>query len=217
MASTINASTSAGGGVITTADSSGVLALQAANTTISTISATGESVTGNISATGTVADGTAVIRPLVSGTAVTTTSGTSATFTGIPSWVKRITVAISGFYTSGTSNFLVQFGTSGGIVTTGYVSDSISTLTTQANITSTAGMVILNKSVNSGGPLAGVMTLVNITGNIWVANHVFRVEGGNTLTGAGNVTLSGVPTDIKFTTVNGTDTFTAGSINILYE
>jgi hypothetical protein len=49
MASSINASTSGAGGVITTADATGILQLQAAGTTIATISSTGLALnTGNI-------------------------------------------------------------------------------------------------------------------------------------------------------------------------
>lgn len=46
-------------------------------------------------------------------TAQATTSGTSVDFTGIPSWVKKITVMFNGVSTSGTSRFLIQLGDSG--------------------------------------------------------------------------------------------------------
>ena len=42
-------------------------------------------------------------QPFTAGTFVATTSGTFVDFTGIPSWVKRITVMFNGFSTSGTS------------------------------------------------------------------------------------------------------------------
>ena len=49
MASSINASTSGAGGLITTADNTGILQLQSAGTTIATISSTGLALnTGNI-------------------------------------------------------------------------------------------------------------------------------------------------------------------------
>ena len=54
MASSINALTSSGGGVVTTADSSGVLNLQSNSTTIAAVSSTGLSVTGSITATGQI-------------------------------------------------------------------------------------------------------------------------------------------------------------------
>jgi hypothetical protein len=43
------------------------------------------------------------------------------------------------------------------------------------------------------------------------------LQSNSSATGAGYVTFSGTLDRIRLTTVNGTDTFTAGSINILYE
>jgi hypothetical protein len=51
--------------------------------------------------TQTLAAVTGTLAPIVSGTAVTAT-GTSVDFTGIPSWVKRVTVMFSGVSTNGT-------------------------------------------------------------------------------------------------------------------
>ena len=47
-------------------------------------------------------------QPFTSGTAVTSTSGTAIDFTGIPSWVKRITVMLNGVSTSGTNNCRIR-------------------------------------------------------------------------------------------------------------
>lgn len=52
MSSTINASNSGFGGIVSTGDSSGELQLQAAGTTIANITATGMAVTGTLSSTG---------------------------------------------------------------------------------------------------------------------------------------------------------------------
>jgi len=59
---------------------------------------------------------------LVSGTAVASTSNTSIDFTSIPAGVRRITVMFDAVSTSGTSNWLIQLGDSGGIENTGYLS-----------------------------------------------------------------------------------------------
>jgi hypothetical protein len=58
---------------------------------------------------------------ITAATAQASTSGTSIDFTGIPSWVKRVTVLCSGISKSSTANFLFQLGDSGGVETTGYV------------------------------------------------------------------------------------------------
>jgi len=170
--------------------------------------------TSTIVAGTTVADATAVIRPLVSGTSVTA-SGTSVDFTSIPSWVKRITVMFSGVSTSGTSNLLVQLGDSGGVETTGYVS----TASSQSGGTvgnSTIGFLIT--VATSGTSLhSGIVTLANIDSTSWVSSGLLKESTTTLRTSAGDKTLSSVLTQVRITTVNGTDTFDAGSINILYE
>ena len=61
-------------------------------------------------------DGT--VQGIISrGTTVASTSGTSIDFTGIPSFVKRITVMLNQVSLSGTSNVCIQLGTSGGVDT----------------------------------------------------------------------------------------------------
>ena len=60
---------------------------------------------------------------LTSGTAVASTSGTSITFSSIPSWAKRVTVMFNGVSTSGSSNIQVQLG-AGSTTTSGYTGGS---------------------------------------------------------------------------------------------
>jgi len=50
---------------------------------------------------------TGTLAPIVSGTAVTA-SGTSVDFTGIPSWVKRITVVFNGTSLNASGSIIVQ-------------------------------------------------------------------------------------------------------------
>jgi hypothetical protein len=149
---------------------------------------------------------------LVSGVAVTA-SGTSVEFPGIPSWAKRITVMFNGVSLSGTSNYLIQLGTSGGVVSSGYTSTCNNGAGTAT--TSTAGFLV---TVSSGAAdlSNGFATIVNVNSNIWSQNATIN-NGGATRISAGGVTLSGVLDRVRITTVNGTDTFDAGSVNILYE
>jgi hypothetical protein len=146
-------------------------------------------------------------------TSVATTSGTSIDFTGLPSWVKKITVMFAGVSTNGSSNFLVQIGYQSPVTSTGYVSGS--TIGTTSSF-STAGMVITTGA--AGNTWGGIMTLATLGSNVWVATHgVGRSIDGGSSSGGGNVTLSGTLDRVRITTVNGTDTFDAGTINILYE
>jgi hypothetical protein len=78
-------------------------------------------------------------------------------------------------------------------------------------------MVIRNET-GAGGVLSGIIHLTNITGNTWVSSHTFCDTGTARVgMGGGNIALSGALDRVRITTINGTDTFDAGSINILYE
>jgi hypothetical protein len=218
MASIINASTAGAGGVITTADASGELQIQSAGTTVATVTGSGVAVTGTLSSTSTVAGATGTLYPLVSGTAVASTSGTSIDFTSIPSWVKRITVMLNGVSTNGSSNWLFQLGDSGGIESTGYISVGANFGSATASTNYTAGFGLFITSATH--VMQGFVTICNLTGNEWTANGSFAGSGGGssfTYTTSGGKTLSATLDRIRITTVNGTDAFDAGSINILYE
>ena len=62
----------------------------------------------------------------------------------------------------------------------------------------------------------GAMYINLLTGNTWVSTHSLN-SGGESFMGSGSKTLSSTLDRIRITTVNGTDAFDAGSINILYE
>ena len=150
---------------------------------------------------------------LVSGTAVASTSGTSIDFTSIPAGVRRITVMFNGVSTSGTSNFLFQLGDSGGVETTGYQSVGSNYV---GATTSTIGFVSHNTA--SGATTEGFIQFSNLTGNTWTGSGNFAsVSQAQVVSIAGAKTLSETLDRVRITTVNGTDTFDAGSINILYE
>jgi hypothetical protein len=151
----------------------------------------------------------------VAGTAVASTSGTSIDFTSIPSWVKRITVMFKGMSTSGTSNRIVQLGTSGGVVTSGYLGSSSLLGSTVVTTAYTVGFGINTNAATD--TISGQMVLTNFSGNDWVGSVVVKGNGPNTMTGGGDVSLGGTLDRVRITTVNGTDTFDAGSINILNE
>lgn len=179
--------------------------------------------TGLIEATGTASSATflrgdgAWSSPLTSDTAKTATS-TSVDFTGIPSWVKRITVMFNGVSTNGTSSIQVQLG-AGSIANSGYLSNGsriqgAAATTLGAN---TAGFTMA--SINAAADAQyGIATFCNVSGNIWVSNGILYATSYLAIQhSAGQVSLSGTLDRIRITTVNGTDQFDAGTINILYE
>jgi hypothetical protein len=156
---------------------------------------------------------------LTSGTAVASTSGTSIDFTSIPSWVKRVTVMFSEVSTNGSSPLQIRLGTSGGVVSTGYL---------QGGWYGTSGGQYGNGT--TAFALGG--TSFASSSSVWNGSYVFTLLGNNTWTGigtfmdtgvtvyglcSGSVPLGGTLDRVRCTTLNGTDTFDAGSINILYE
>jgi hypothetical protein len=152
---------------------------------------------------------------LISGTAVASTSGTSITFTGIPSWAKRVTVMFNGVSTNGTSYYLVQLGTAGGIVTTGYTGECYNA-SGPSSTTSTAGFVAIQQGAAYAVAGQLVFSLID-TSNNWTGTGIITTPGFVADIVGGNISLGGALTQVKITTVNGTDTFDAGSINIMYE
>lgn len=153
---------------------------------------------------------------ITSGTAVASTSGTSIDFTSIPSWVKRITVMYNGVSTSGTSLLQIQIG-SGSVSNTGYLSNSYYPPGPSNSGAITSGFVQLAAIVTAAATQQGFSTIVALGSNIWVCNGLLLDDSGRTNYNAGTKTLSGTLDRVRITTVNGTDTFDAGSINILYE
>jgi hypothetical protein len=154
---------------------------------------------------------------LMTATAQASTSGTSIDFTGIPSWVKRVTVMFAGVSTNGSSNILIQIG-SGSFTTSGYISVGFGSIGAGVNSTSfTTGFGF--RDANSAGYVySGNATLTNITNNTWTESHSMGVSSGSGVAaGGGSIALAGTLDRVRITTVNGTDTFDAGSINILYE
>jgi hypothetical protein len=171
------------------------------------------------STTQTLVNVTGTLAPIVSGTAVTASS-TSVDFTSIPSWVKRITVMFNGLSTNGSSAIQIQLG-SGSFTTSGYLSYATSTFSSSSDSTSSTSGLLLTTGVGAAATVVGAMRLNNITGNTWVMDcSQGGVNGGGTAgsrTSGGVIALSGTLDRVRITTVNGTDTFDAGTINILYE
>lgn len=157
---------------------------------------------------------------LTLGTTVATTSGTAVDFTGIPSWVKRITVMFDSVSLSGTSAFLIQLG-SGTVQTTGYNGAGGSISNAAVNVTgfvnSTSGVPV--QAAVAAGLWSGVFTICFLGAGKWAIQGTVSSSTASTgiNSSSGSVTLSTPLDRVRITTVNGTDTFDAGSMNIMYE
>jgi hypothetical protein len=169
------------------------------------------------STTQTLVNVTGTLAPVVSGTAVSA-SGTSVDFTGIPSWVKRITVMFNATSLNASGAIIVQVG-SGSFATSGYSgaygyyqnagASVLSTLTTGF------GAFL---SQNASNIQVGILTITNVSGNNWVSSmNGTNTDSGVGYGGNGTIALGGVLDRVRITTVAGTSTFDAGTINIIYE
>ena len=169
-------------------------------------------VTGNV--TGNLTGSLTAGGSLTFATAQTAT-GTAVDFTGIPSWAKRITVMLSGVSTNGTSLCVIRLG-SGSISSTGYQSTGWTANTTNTTITS--GLLVSGSNANSYTyTTIATLCLVNSSTNLWAMSGCGAGDFNGAFVSGGDKVLSGVLDSLRITTVNGTDTFDAGTINICYE
>jgi hypothetical protein len=153
---------------------------------------------------------------ITSGTSQLTTSGSAVDFTGIPSWVKRITVMFNGV--GGTGDIYVRVGTSsGGFATSGYGSGSEQG---NAGLTPRATTSYFYGAVGGAVAATGHVVITNVSGNIWVASGLIVDSLTGTSSGSlnfsfstGNITLASTLDRVRVATV----AFNAGSVNILYE
>jgi hypothetical protein len=229
MANTITAGNGTNNGLAVSSDATGALnILTGSGAGTAAISIDGSqnvtaaanlAVTGNVTVTGTLSATNGITGSLKSATAQASTSGTSIDFTSLPTGIKRITVMFQGVSTSGTSVIIVQLG-AGSTTTSGYLGGAVSVQTTTpstANYTTGFG---LSPQQAAAAIHHGVMTinLVNSSTNAWVAGSTSsRSDLAQSGSSAGSIALSGTLDRVRITTVNGTDTFDAGSINIIYE
>ena len=186
------------------------LTLPATSGTVLT-TATGQTLTSPV-----IAGTPTGVGVLTAGTAVTA-SGTSVDFTSIPSWVKRITVMFSGVSTNGSSSLQVQIGSTT-FTTSGYTSTSGNAYGTNLVAVASSSTGFVTQFASGSSARNGQMIIANITSNTWISSHMLGdVSGQGGCVGGGTVGLSGTLDRVRITTVNGTDAFDAGSINILFE
>ena len=143
-------------------------------------------------------------------------SGTAVDFVGIPEGVKRITVMFDGVRTNGTSHVVAQLG-SGSIETSGYVCGAGAVVGTDARAsTYTTGFGTY--AASAADFRHGCMNISKITDNKWMVDGTINANGtNNAISVAGSKSLSGALGRVRITTLNGTDQFDAGTINISWE
>lgn len=163
---------------------------------------------------------TGTIQLLKLETAQATTSGTLKDFTGIPSWAKKITVMLNGVSTNGTSKVQIQLGTSGGFQTTGYIGSSLNIFSANTVSGSNLSTGFISEAISATNVRHGAytLTIIDTSTGLWVCHGGIGLSDALTFMPTyGTKTLSGTLDRVRLTTVNGTDTFDAGSVNILIE
>lgn len=182
---------------------------------------TSPTINGGTVSSATLTSPTISGTPVVSGSLVVSDTAKSATgsaveFTGIPPWVKRITVMFYSLSTTSTAAPRVQLGTASSYELTGYSQGAAATSATPvwAGGANTDGFY-LSGQVAIGTELSGMLVLTNIAGNVWVAS----LGGSNSISfalcGGGFKSLGGTLTRLQL--ISSAGTFDSGTINIIYE
>ena len=145
-----------------------------------------------------------------------TPSGTSQTYTSIPSWATKITIIFDRISMTGGSEFMVRLGTSGGTITSNYQSSSQSG-SAGTTETSTAGFVMFNNS--SSHTHTGIMTIEKLgTSSKWISDHHVCIATGALRAGNGVLTsYSGTIDRVVLTTEGGSNSFDNGTITVYAE
>lgn len=169
---------------------------------------------GQVLATNDAANGLIARSSTVWATAQYPTSGTQFDFTGIPPWATEIIIAFQNISFSGTDSLLVQLGTSGGLVTSGYGSTS-GTIDTSVTgvITSTSGIIVFSGAATDN--LVGEMRFLkpDATQNLWISSHTMMRSSAKVSMGGGSIGLGAALDRVRITRT-GTNTFD-GSASVL--
>jgi len=142
--------------------------------------------------------------------------GTVVDFTGIPSWVKRITMILNGVSTNGNDDIMVQLGT-GSPTTSGYLGAAFNNGGSTLNLSTG-----FRDNCFDGGAVRRGMFVFDLLGSlsstIWACNAIIGRSDATAMNFvSGTIGLSGTLDIVRLTTQNGSQTFDSGTVNILYE
>jgi hypothetical protein len=148
----------------------------------------------------------------------TVLAGASFDITGIPSWAKRITVALNGASFAGAANPFFQVGDSGGLESAGYTSTAAVGANGAAWSTATGATGWSVNLADAAAALTGVatLTLLDAASNVWV--FTFQgMSGSSIFLTSGSKATSGTLDRLRFWSSTGVDTFDAGSVSYTIE
>jgi Tfp pilus assembly protein FimT len=209
MASTINASNSGFGGIVSTGDSSGQLALQAAGTTAVTINTSGAIGVGSTPSFGTSGQLLTSAGSSAAPTWTTVSSG-GMTLLGTLTTTSGTTQTLSGLTLTNYKFLQISFnnvGFTSGSATELQVAGVKITASTYAT-TSTAIYGVMNIDLSNGAVGGNVLSGYIPTGS---TNTIYFNAGSNPI--AGNIQILNATTSIAFSWGAG-NTFTNGTIKV---
>jgi hypothetical protein len=165
---------------------------------------------------------------LISGTAQSLVGQNSVNFTSLPSGIKKLTVIIRNASTNGTSIPVVRIGAQNSIASaaTFYLGTQMAIIS-GGNPGSTADTtgVILNNSNAAANVYQGTVEFTALESNYTWAysaqislSNTTRLMINNGTIALGDYYVGAAElSNVRLTTINGTDTYDAGTINIVYQ
>jgi hypothetical protein len=121
----------------------------------------------------------------------------------------------NGVSLSSTGLLAIQLGDAGGIETSGYV--GCGWLASASYVHNSTSFVLIG-TTNAVINYSGIITLASLGSNTWVESGTLGGNASNYFGASGGTkTLSDTLTTVRVTSTTGTDTFDAGTINIMYE
>lgn len=150
---------------------------------------------------------------------VPTTSGNVFDEAAIPAGINRMRLIIDNMSLSGSEDILIQLGTAGGFVVSGYSGSSLFSATSGSGVQFTNGLGIFI----SGGVrrITGAIDWdrPDPTANRWNAIYTMDVSDGAKITGGTRIDLGAALTQLRVTrtgTIPGTQAFDSGGFRLEY-
>ena len=165
-----------------------------------------------------ISDGTDITygSSVTKGTEKATTSGSSVSWTSLPSWIEEITLVFNEVSLSGSGYLEVTIGDSGGLHVTGYTSSSGEVINGANPVVASSGAEFNIRINEAARSFTGHMTITRVgTGFEYISSHTGRLGNTRTVSGGGVVTLDTVLTQIQVAA--SANNFDGGSIGLLYK
>jgi hypothetical protein len=147
-------------------------------------------------------------------------TGASITFSGIPSWARRVTIVLDSLLMATSDTPIIQLGTSGGAETTNYASTAVAANGGNVNKYDPSfgvpgpGFVLTG---SSGTTNTGQIVLSHIGGNVWVAfGNVGGYALNNVYVMTGRKALAAALTQVIIKSQFGANLL-SGAVNVFYE